>query len=65
MTTTTITLPRSTVNTLYRQIGRMKRDHEELDHMMATLDELTGNVSHTKNTQTLAHELGYNVHENI
>jgi hypothetical protein len=62
MTTATITLPRSTVNTLYRQIGRMKKDREELDHMMATLDELTGNISHTTNTKTLAHELGYSIH---
>lgn len=62
MTTATITLPRSTVRTLYRQIERMKKDREELDHMTAMLDEVTGNVFHTKNTQTLAHELGYSIH---
>jgi hypothetical protein len=29
---------------------------------LATLDELAGNVSHTTNTKTLAHELGYSIH---
>ena len=36
----TVTLPRSTMSALYRQMQNMKKSYEQLDHMMAQIEEL-------------------------
>jgi hypothetical protein len=53
-----ITIPRSALTGIYRKMQNMKKSYEELDHMIAQVEEIQGKTIKTT-PKTLAHDLGY------
>lgn len=52
-----IKVPKAVLSSIYKKMQNMQKGYEELDHMMALMEELSGKTIKTS-SKNLAHDLG-------